>query len=73
MGSHARPEIWTFWKSPLGPLANHLLELGMQGGVLHKKYKVYLDHVGVAHVPENYEDRLTEIFPKVFKHPPPGP
>jgi hypothetical protein len=45
-----------------------MLELGMEGGPLHKKYKVYLDHVGVAHVPENYEDRLTEIFPKVFKH-----
>jgi len=45
-----------------------LLELGMQGGPLHKKYKVYLDRVGVAKVPENYEDRLTEIFPKVFKH-----
>ena len=22
----------------------------------------------MAHVPENYKDRLTEIFPKVFKH-----
>jgi hypothetical protein len=45
-----------------------MLELGMQSGPLHKKYKVYLDRVGVAKVPENYEDRLTEIFPKVFKH-----
>jgi hypothetical protein len=45
-----------------------VLELGMQGGALHKKYKIYLDHVGVADVPENYEDRLTEIFPKAFKH-----
>jgi hypothetical protein len=45
-----------------------MLELGMQGGPLHKKYKIYLDHVSVAHVPENYEDRLTEISPKVFKH-----
>jgi hypothetical protein len=45
-----------------------MLELGMQGSALHKKYKIYLDHVGVAHVPENYEDRLTEIFPKAFKH-----
>jgi len=45
-----------------------MLELGMQGGPLHKKYKVYLDRVGVAKVPENYEDRLTEIFPKAFKH-----
>ena len=45
-----------------------VLELGMQAGALHKKYRIYLDHVGVAHVPENYEDRLTEIFPKAFKH-----
>ena len=45
-----------------------MLELGIQGGPLHKKYKLYLDHVGVAHVPEDYEERLTEIFPKVFKH-----
>ncbi len=44
------------------------LELGMQGGPLHKKYRIYLDHVGVAHVPDDYEERLTEIFPKVFKH-----
>ena len=35
-----------------------MLELGMQGGALHKKYKIYLDHVGVAHVPESYEDRI---------------
>ena len=45
-----------------------ILELGMQGGALHKKYKICLDHVGVAHVPENYQERLSEIFPKVFKH-----
>ena len=45
-----------------------MLELGMRGGLLHKKYKIYLDHVGVAHVPEDYEDRLTEIFPGTFKH-----
>lgn len=45
-----------------------MLELGMQGGALHKRYKIYLDFVGVAHVPENYEDRLTEISPNVFKH-----
>jgi hypothetical protein len=27
-----------------------VLERGMQGGALHRKYKIYLDHVGVAHV-----------------------
>ncbi len=45
-----------------------ILALGMQGGPLHKKYKIYLDHVGVAHVPENYEERLTEIYPNTFEH-----
>ena len=45
-----------------------LLELGMRGGPLHRKYKIYLDHVRVAHVPEDYEDRLKEIFPGAFKH-----
>jgi hypothetical protein len=45
-----------------------MLELGRQGGPLHRKYEVYLDRVGVAKVPEDYEDRLTEIFAKVFKH-----
>jgi hypothetical protein len=45
-----------------------LLALGMEGGPLHKKYKLYLDRVGVANVPEDYESRLTEIFPKAFKH-----
>jgi hypothetical protein len=42
-----------------------ILELGVQGGRLHK---IYLDPVGVAHAPEDYEERLTEIFPKTFKH-----
>ena len=45
-----------------------LLELGARGSMLHRKYKVYLDYVGVAKVPENYEDRLTEIFPGAFRH-----
>lgn len=42
--------------------------LGMHGGPLHKKYRIYLDQVGVAHVPENYEDRLSEIFLNTFEH-----
>jgi Nucleotidyltransferase of unknown function (DUF6036) len=45
-----------------------LLALGAQGGDLHKKYKVYLDYVGVAKVPENYEERLTEMFAGEFRH-----
>jgi hypothetical protein len=45
-----------------------LLELGARGGDLDKKYKVYLDYVGVAKVPEDYEGRLTEMFPMAYKH-----
>jgi hypothetical protein len=44
-----------------------LLELGVQGGDLHKKYKVYLDYVAVAKVPEEYEERLNEMFAGAFK------
>ena len=46
----------------------HLLELGVRGGALHRKYKIYLDYVGVAKVPEDYEDRLTEMFPGTYQH-----
>jgi uncharacterized nucleotidyltransferase DUF6036 len=45
-----------------------LLHLGQQGGELHKKLGVYLDHVGVAHVPDDYEDRLSEMFSGIFRH-----
>ena len=34
---------------------------GYAGCPLHKKYKIYLDRVGVAKVPEDYESRLAEI------------
>jgi uncharacterized nucleotidyltransferase DUF6036 len=45
-----------------------LLELGAHGGSLHKKYKVYLNYAGVAKVPEDYEDRLREMFAGEFQH-----
>jgi hypothetical protein len=45
-----------------------LLELGVRGGALHRKYKIYLDYVGVAKVPEDYEERLTEMFPGAYPH-----
>lgn len=50
-----------------GEQRGRLFEIGKQGGALHKKYKVYLDHVGVAKVPEDYEDRLTEMYPGVYE------
>jgi len=51
-----------------GEQCARLLELGVRGGALHRKYKVYLDYVGVARVPEDYEDRLTEMFPGAYQH-----
>jgi hypothetical protein len=45
-----------------------LMSLAGQGSDLHRKHKVYLQLVGVATVPESYEERLTEIFPGGFKH-----
>ncbi len=45
-----------------------LSDLAGQRSLLYKKYKVYLDPVTVATTPESYEDRLTQIFPKEFKH-----
>jgi len=45
-----------------------LREFGVRGGALHRKYKIYLDYVAVARVPEDYEDRLTEMFPGAYRH-----
>ncbi|MDQ6651613.1 MAG: DUF6036 family nucleotidyltransferase [Acidobacteriota bacterium] len=45
-----------------------LIGLAGQGSKLHKKYRVYLQVVGVAQVPVNYVDRLTEMFPGSFNH-----
>ncbi len=44
-----------------------LLEYAGRGSELHQKHKVYFDPVGVAPLPENYEQRLTEIFPAVYE------
>src|SRR5256885_13300014 len=45
-----------------------LMSLAGQGSELHRKHKLYLQLVGVATVPDGYEERLTEIFPGTFKH-----
>lgn len=43
-------------------------EVGCRGGPLHAKYKIYLDFVAVACVPEDYQERLTEMYPRAFEH-----
>ncbi len=44
-----------------------LLDFAGQGGALHRRLRIYLDPVGVAPVPENYEERIKEIYPNAFR------
>jgi hypothetical protein len=48
--------------------SDFLFEIGGEGSVLHQKHKVYLDWVGIARIPENYDERLTEIFADTFQN-----
>src|SRR5689334_9049353 len=45
-----------------------LLEIAGEGSPLHKKHGVYLDSARIAPLPENYEDRLSEITAGAFKN-----
>jgi hypothetical protein len=45
-----------------------LLEIAGVGLSLHKRYGVYLDVVGIATVPENYAEQLTEISGGEFQN-----
>ncbi len=46
---------------------SHLIEIAGKSSALHQKYGVYLDVVGIATVPENYEERLTQIGADKFQ------
>ena len=45
-----------------------LIREGGKGSPLAIKHKVYLDFVGIANPPYNYESRLHPMFPGAFKH-----
>jgi hypothetical protein len=45
-----------------------LVRLAGKGSALHKKYRVYVDVVTVADVPDHYESRLISLFEGRFKH-----
>jgi Nucleotidyltransferase of unknown function (DUF6036) len=47
---------------------SELIDLAGKGSKLHSKYRIYLDRVGVVTVPEDYAERLTEMYPDAFKH-----
>jgi len=44
-----------------------LQSLAGEGSALHKKHGVYLQHVGIVTVPENYNDRLIPMFATAFR------
>ena len=41
--------------------------LAGMGSALDRKHGVYVQHVGIVTVPENYEDRLIPIFPGAYR------
>jgi len=45
----------------------HLADLAGKGSELHQRYGIYLDFVTIASVPEDYDQRLTEMFPGAFR------
>ncbi|MGB7025062.1 MAG: DUF6036 family nucleotidyltransferase [Candidatus Acidiferrales bacterium] len=49
-------------------VAPDLERIAGEGSALAKKHKVHVHRVTIATVPEDYEERLTELFPKRFKN-----
>ena len=48
--------------------AETVMALALRGGPLSRRYLIYIDRVAVAAVPDNYEDRLVEMFPGAYQH-----
>lgn len=47
---------------------NDLQAMAGPGSDLAKKYKLCVQHTGVESIPENYEERLFELFPGHFRN-----
>ena len=47
---------------------NHLQSMAGPGSALAQKHKVHVQHTGVESIPENYEQRLVELFPGRFRN-----
>lgn len=43
--------------------AERVAALAGKGSPLQRKHRVYLDHVGVANYPDDYETRLVRVIP----------
>jgi len=49
------------------PNKDLLQSLGGFDSPLFKKHGLYMDHVTVANLPENYQDRIVEMFPGTYR------
>jgi hypothetical protein len=49
-------------------LSQQLLDFAGRGSALHRQYGVYLDLVTIATVPEDYNQRLSEMFAHSFQY-----
>ncbi len=49
------------------PAYFNLIEVAGEGSALAKKHKVWLHHVGVTNLPEDYATRLTKMVPGSFE------
>ena len=49
-----------------GARLGELLDLAQEGGSLARKYRVHIQKVSVAHLPEDYVSRLGEMFPGAY-------
>ena len=45
-----------------------LQDLAGEGSALARKHLVCIHHAAIASIPDNYEDRLTELYPGSFKN-----
>jgi len=52
---------------PYGRISD-LQRLAGPGSALARKHKIHMQYTAVASMPENYEERLTELFPAHFKY-----
>jgi hypothetical protein len=50
------------------PADVNLIDVAGEGSDLAKKHKVWLHRIGVTNLPEDYETRLTQMFPRQFKN-----
>ena len=66
----ARPtaDFDVLWSVAPREMSTKLVEMAGRGSAFAKKHKMYVDIVTVAELPYEYESRLIDIYPGVFKH-----